>query len=321
MDEMTQVRDFRADAPEPDRARLAPGRQRLMDASASAGRGRVRRLRTDWRFAATGAVAAVAAAALLVVGVVGNDGSPNEVRPGASQTVLGSAAEVLGRAADTVERYEPVAEPGDTQWIYSKSTTQSSGGWPGGETEPPQTSEGWTKYADPEFENWREGDDHSPRERFRYIQDLPSDPEKLLAKAREFYPSGEGDEETTLWHNFRALGVLLDTYPMPPQGLAKMYRALATLPGVSVRDRLVQDVSGRDVIAVYIDGGADANIRTEVLIDPLTYEPVGQRWIVVRDHEEEYPGDTPPRPRKAGDIILETTRLAGAVVDGDGQQP
>ncbi|GAA3827152.1 CU044_5270 family protein [Streptomyces phyllanthi] len=319
MDEMTQVRDFRADAPTPDRARLAQGRARLTEAAA--GGGRARRLRADWRLAAAGAVAAVTAAALLVVGVVGGDGSPGTVRPGASQTALGSAGEVLERAADTVEGYDPVPVPGAGQWIYEKTVQQSSGGWPGGSQEPPQTDEGWTRYADPRFENWREGDDHSPRERFRFLQQLPDEPGALLKKAREFYPSGDGSKEPVAQHDFRALSVLLDTYPMPPEGLAKLYRALATVPGVKVRDRLVEDASGRRVIAVYVDGGAKATSRTELLIDARTYEPVGQRWIVVRDHEEKFPEDTPPRPWKAGEIVHQSARVEAAVVDAKGDRP
>ncbi|MGP4042948.1 CU044_5270 family protein [Streptomyces sp. 2A115] len=319
---MTQVRDFRADAPAPDRARLAPGRTRLMEAAAR-GQGRSSRLRADWRLAAAGAAVAVTAAALFVAGTVGGDGSPGRVTPGTSQTALGSAKEVLGQAADTVEGYEPVSAPGTSQWIYEKTVQQSAGGWPGGETEPPRTNEGWVKYADPRFENWKEGDDHSPRERFRFIQQLPDDPAQLLKKAREFYPSGEGNKEARAQHDFRALGVLLDTYPMPPEGLAKLYRALATVPGVEVRHQLVQDVAGRDAIAVYRDENARANERTEILIAPSTYETVGQRWVVIRDYEEQYPddGETPPRPWKAGDIVLQSARLDAAVVDAKGQRP
>ncbi|MEV0221328.1 CU044_5270 family protein [Streptomyces sp. NPDC050704] len=317
---MTQVRDFRADAPAPDRARLAPGRTRLTEAAQ--GQGRTRRLRADWRLAAVGAAVAVTAAALLVAGTVGGDGSPDRVTPGTSQTALGDAAEVLGRAADTVERYDPVSAPGTGQWIYEKTMSQSSGGWPGGSKEPPRTDEEWMKYADPRFENWKEGDDHSPRERFRFIQQLPDDPAELLKKAREFYPSGEGENEPRAQHDFRALSVLLDTYPMPPEGLAKVYRALATVPGVDVGDRLVQDVAGRDAIAVYLDVNARANQRPEILIDPSTYELVGQRWVVLRDYEEQYPdGETPPRPWKAGDIVDQSARLETAVVDAKGERP
>ncbi|MER5180644.1 CU044_5270 family protein [Streptomyces sp. NPDC002896] len=320
MDEMTRVRELRADVPSPDRARLAPGRVRLLDAVQKG-----ERPRTAWarrHFVIAGVVAAVTAVAVAVSLLVGGAGSGHEVTPATSESALDSAAKVLGRAADTVEGYKPVATPGDSQWIYEKTMSQSSGGWPSGTQEPPRTDEGWTKYADPRFENWREGDDHSPRERFRFIQQLPDDPEALLEKARKFYPSGKGSKETPAEHDFRALSVLLDSYPMPPEGLAKLYRALATVPGVDVGHQLVKDVAGRDAIEIHRNGGAKATTRTEILIDAHTYEPVGRRWIVVRDYAEKYPGgDTPERPWKEGDIVIQSARLDAAVVDEKGQLP
>ncbi|MER5855696.1 hypothetical protein ABT131_08745 [Streptomyces sp900105245] len=39
----------------------------------------------------------------------------------------------------------------------------------------------------------------------------------------------------------RALSVLLESQPIPPQALAKLYRALAAVPGAEVTDHLVRD--------------------------------------------------------------------------------
>lgn len=69
MDEMTRLRELRADAPVPHRAALAPGRKRLTD-SIEGGSRRTFRLRADWRIASLGAVVAITAAALFVTQIV-----------------------------------------------------------------------------------------------------------------------------------------------------------------------------------------------------------------------------------------------------------
>src|SRR5690349_21369328 len=111
---MKDVREFRAGAPKPDRARLAEGRDRL---SSAARRGRGRRLRADWRFAAVGAAAALTAVAVLASGLGGSGHSGAErTSPAAPRTVPGSVQEVLEQAASTVERADPPPTPHAGQW-------------------------------------------------------------------------------------------------------------------------------------------------------------------------------------------------------------
>ncbi|MCQ4207316.1 CU044_5270 family protein [Streptomyces longispororuber] len=323
VDEMNEVREFRDDAPVADRARLAPGRARLT--AAATGGGRARRLRTDWRLAAVGAVAVAVAATVLATGL-GGDGPSDTQRtaPAATRTVTGTPAEILARAADTVERGRPVPAPRDGQWIYGKSMFGNDGGWPRSSSAPspkPQTNESWKKYADPRFENGREGDDHSPREQFRLLTSLPDDPAAVLKKVRAFYPTDKKYPETAAQHGFRSLKVILGADPMPPEALAKLYRAMATIPGIQVQDRLVRDLAGRDALAVGLDDTGKNPTRTEILIDPRTYRVLGDRWVVTGDFSEKFPGDSPPRPRKAGEIIYQGADLASGVVDRRGQRP
>ncbi|MEV5611307.1 CU044_5270 family protein [Streptomyces sp. NPDC052225] len=325
VDEMNEVRQLRADAPVPDRGRLAPGRARLEEALR--GRARTRRLRSDWRIAAgaaAGAVAAITAVTLLATGV-GGDGTAGPATPAASRLVLGEPADVLGRIADTVEQGPEVPEPGPTQWTYQRVMRGDAGLWPndGAATPEPQIQNEWKKYADPRFENGREGDDHSPRERYRFLKALPDDPKGVLRKAREFYPTGKHSRQSQAEEDFGSLRVLLASYPIPPDGLAKVYRALATVPGVEITDHLVRDVAGREAIAIGVRPGPTTDMRDEVLIDPRTYAYAGGRQIAVRDHMQDYPGadDTPDRPWKTGDIRLQNARLAAAVVDKKGQRP
>ncbi|SEP71377.1 hypothetical protein [Streptomyces radiopugnans] len=82
---------------------------------------------------------------------------------------------------------------------------------------------------------------------------MADDPE--LARIRWFYPSDGGGEpsgdtlrESRDAHHYRAAGVLIKSYPMAHQGLARLYRALATVDGVEVVDHLVKDAAGRDAI-------------------------------------------------------------------------
>ncbi|GAA4993695.1 CU044_5270 family protein [Streptomyces siamensis] len=324
VDEMKDVREFRAGAPKPDRARLAEGRDRL---SSAAGRGRGGRLRADWRLAAVGAAAALTAVAVLASGLGGGGHSDVEPTvPAGTRTVQGSVKEVLERAATTVERADPSPTPHAGQWIYVKKLSASPGIWPESaapQPEPePEPHEHWARYADPRFENGKEGDDRSMRERLRFLDELPDDPAAVLRKVRAYYPPGKNSHESEAEQDMGALSVLFASQPIPPQALAKLYRALAAVPGAEVTDHLVRDLAGRDALAVGHDEKGQ-KIRREILIDPHTYQYLGDRWIVVKDYKDTFPGadDTPDRPWKAGDLMFQNAFLATGVVDHKGDRP
>ncbi|MET7387162.1 CU044_5270 family protein [Streptomyces sp. NPDC005529] len=323
VDEMKDVREFRAGAPKPDQARLAKGRDRL---SSAAERGRGRRLRADWRLAAVGAAAALTAVAVLAYGLGGGGHSGAErTVPATTRTVPGSVKEVLERAASTLERADPGPTPHAGQWIYEKELSATPGMWPKSTSQPepePKPQERWVRYADPRFENGKEGDDRSMRERLRFLDELPDDPAAVLKKVRAYYPSGKGSTQSEGEQDMSGLRVLFASQPIPPQTLAKMYRALATVPGTEVTDHLVRDLAGRDAIAVGHDDKGQ-KIRREILIDPHTYQYLGDRWVVVKDHKVSFPGadDIPDRPWKAGDLMFQNAILAAGVVDHKGDRP
>ncbi|MFF1922821.1 CU044_5270 family protein, partial [Streptomyces sp. NPDC058221] len=246
-DEMTLLRELRADAPAPDRASLAEGRRRL-----TGNTGRRRRLRADWRLAAVATTAVVALATVLGTQLIGGDrGAPTGAAP-ATVTELGSAAQVLRDAAREVAD-DPVPTPKDGQWVYTKDLevrAQEDG--PGEERGGPRETEHWYKYADPAFENGKAGDDHSPRERFLFLAELPSDPAQVKKRARAFYP---GEDESVARHDFGALSMLAMSYPADPKGIAAVYRAMATVPGLrAVRTR---DALNRPVIGIRYPGERD----------------------------------------------------------------
>jgi hypothetical protein len=291
MDEMTAVRELRAEAPTARRADLVAGRDRLLREARKGSR--ARRLRSDWRLASLGAAAAITAAALVVPQVVGGGDAGPGARPGYT-IELGSAKELLNEAADTIAA-GPAVTARDGQWVYTKTveTNVTDDERPG-----PYTDERWTRYADPAMEDGRAGDDHSPREQYAFLRSLPDDSAQVRAKARAFFSATHFSESRTE-HEYRALtAVISRSYVYDPEGLAKVYRALATIPGVRAAD--VQDAAGRDAIALYLEGDGP---REEVLLDPATWLYSGHRYL------------------DDGEVIISGARLEARVVDGKGERP
>ncbi|TFI30070.1 MULTISPECIES: CU044_5270 family protein [Streptomyces] len=354
MDETQFVRDLRAGAPLPDRTRLAPGRRRLLDEATSGGlMSRLRGLRSDWRTAAVGAVAAMTAAALSATLLVGGGDPAAEESLLSGRAPAGSAAEVLRTAALMVGD-DPVPAPRADQWIYVREryydvvreekpaglVAQPDVNYhPLGEKKylvpkpdgiPRDQAEEWIPYADQDAERSRTDQKYSAREIFRFLADLPDDPKAILDEVRAFYPANPPENpETPDEHAFRALGLLAVQQPVPhPQGLAKIYRTLATIPGI--RASRVVDLTGREALAISRaeSGGPPGHVRA-YLLRPSTGLPVGQRWTADADGsytEGEYgdgtpAADTPTTTWKKGDVLVERVRLEGALVDKDHERP
>ncbi|WP_020121458.1 hypothetical protein [Streptomyces canus] len=94
---------------------------------------------------------------------------------------------------------------------------------------------------------------------------------------------------------------------LPSKGLASLYRALATLPGGTVVDHLVETASGRRAIALdhhTRDGypGTEEKLRDQWLLDPQTYRVTGMRMLL---------GDK---------VVGGNSLLATAVVDRAGER-
>ncbi len=302
MDEMTVVRELRAEAPPAGRAPLLAGRDRLL--RETAGRTRSRRLRGDWRL--TAAATAALITAVVLVGTQMADRGQDGVRPGAGPDYtleLGSAKDLLNDAAAAIAA-GPAVTARDGQWIYLKSVeSNATDDEPGA-----QTDERWQAYADPRLENGKAGDDHSPREEYDFLRSLPDDPAKVRAEAQAFFYATD-KSETDTQHEYRALvAVLSRAYVYDPAGLAKVYRALATIPGVRAAE--VRDEEGRDAYALYLKSPADTS-RDEVLLDPDTYLYAGYRSVALSGNFEW----------NEGDVVLSGARLALAVVDEKGERP
>ncbi|MFE4332857.1 CU044_5270 family protein [Streptomyces sp. NPDC056831] len=319
MDEMTRLRELRADAPVPDRSALAPGRLRLTETIAS-GR-RARRLKADWRVAAFGAAAAITVAAVLGTQLV-DAAAPDRSGPAATTGTLrlDSPAEVLNRAADALEKQQAAPEPRDDQWIYTKTVMARPDNLPEGSFS--YDPGNWVPYDNSAAaRNGKDDDYRTSRQVYRAANELPDDPARLLAKVRSFYPTGHPPEslpEPEAVHSFRAMGLFIQAYPIAPRALARVYRALATVPGVRVTDHLVKDAAGREVIAITRKEDGTHQQR-EILIDPTTFGYAGQRFVVTEDYTFQL--KLPPEKFKAGQITLSEARVEAAVVDAKGEKP
>ncbi|MFF0726463.1 CU044_5270 family protein [Streptomyces sp. NPDC004134] len=333
MDEMSKLREWRADAPAPGRERLAPGRRRLLDAAGARRRRRLPAL-GDWRVVSGAVAAGVTAVALLSTNLGGGTGGEGTPAAGGDVQVTEAtpappsrASELLQKAAVVVAA-DPVPEPEEGDWVYVREVSL-------GVTDPaddsPATREDWYEYADPEFENWNEGDDHSPRERFEYLAALPEDTDAVLQKARWFYPqsggrpdsenpgAGRSPADLAEW-NFSSLRVLAGTAPMHPVGLSRVYEAMATIPGLRVAEGTVKDAAGRRALAFSVESDPDGMpVRDEVLIDPTTYTYLGTRSVATDDMGLEGGGDE--KQWVEGDIVTSTAVLTTALVDDDGLRP
>lgn len=313
MDELAKVRQLHDDVLEPDRTRLAVSRRKLV--AATAGKTAPRRPRPGWQLTALGAAAAIGAVVLLATNLVSE---PDDTSGPASAVGIGFATvpEMLEHAAAVVEN-RPSSAGQDGQWVYTKRAERNVT-----DQEHPRTiSEEWTRYANPAFENGSKGDDYSPRKRFGILSSLPDDSDQVLDAIRKVYPTG-GEKMSAAHHGYNALTVLVDAYPMPSKALAKLYRALASIKGVDMKDGLVRDAAGRPAIAVFVDSAKDADqSMRQILIDPNTYDIAGTR--LVAGQVEEVPKDGPiDKPRyKAGDTILEYAILKEALVERNHQRP
>jgi hypothetical protein len=126
MNDLDQLREFRAEIPYPERPRLSPGRSRLL---AAARRPQRRRFTVTRRNTLLLPAAAAAAAVAVAAGLAGyglSTSSAPAPRPSAApkhpaapdQAVL--AARVLHDASAAASRVPPRTTPSPGQWIYSK---------------------------------------------------------------------------------------------------------------------------------------------------------------------------------------------------------
>ncbi|MFJ9638238.1 CU044_5270 family protein [Streptomyces sp. NPDC101178] len=240
------------------------------------------------------------------------------------------AASWSDRAADYLERQKVPPEPRSDQRIHLREVDGASGNAQavkelreaGVEVPPELSSDRWIPYDGKDAGNDVSDTDHrTARESYRIAAALPENPEALLAKLRATFPTGDGtdggEEESEDAHSFRAVSVLLRSYPIPPDAMARIYRALATVKGVKVTHHLVEDAAGREVIAVVRQEHMEFT-RTDLLIDPVDYGYAGTREVVVESYGTVGSDEEPAEQREPGDVLIDIARTHAAVVDAKG---
>ncbi|MFI8187456.1 CU044_5270 family protein [Streptomyces sp. NPDC085946] len=345
MNELSDLRSLRRDAPLPGAGRLAPGRARLTEAlrrETAAPPATPPRRRTVL-------VGAVATAALAVTGgvlVSLPDDTPAGAPPGRQVLSARASAEALELAAATVEKH-PVTEPGPKQWVYEKSTAFVRG--------EPRTSEEWTRwdgtgharlpgippagdvtgfdpdelrvwYGPNQEEKWKEQgyDDRSQRQFWRFLATLPSDPDRMMRRIREEAAIGAVEGETRAERDWREISVLYRSVLIPPKVQAGLFRALAKIPGARV-EKGVKDPLGRAAISVsvYYEKPSAAGWQGEqsLFFDPDTYVFLAQKQHTTpMEPPEDAPGNLSPAPRHDDGWVI-TARAAWGVVDKPGARP
>jgi hypothetical protein len=272
MDELTLVREFRADAPV---GAPTAAREVLMDAIAPA-----RRSRRRWP-AAAAAVVTIAATAVVL-------------QNGPATAPSASAAIVLEQAAAVVAS-DPVPRPRDDQWILQTMYGGSSLGGP----VPTVPGRAWFRFDGTQFANapW----DHperlrvqdlmddprvpSPAEWYDFAAHLPHEPAALLAALRDSdLVDAQGESEAV--RDFDAVLDVLGQPVLPAQARADLYRALATIPGVATDEDAEPDLLGDPVVSVTLDGAPEPTgirSRRELLLDPGSYTYRGTRVTALED--------------------------------------
>jgi len=340
MDELTKLRDFRADTAPPPDGQLAEGGRRLVSQIREGRRARWRHtvagvLRVT---AATGvrrtALAGLTAAAVTAGVLVAVPGGGSR---GPAHTL--TVAEVLDAAA-TNAAAAPGKEPKAHQWLYTRDydcmTTC-------------RTNEDWLRYdgdqsafLDPKAKGVHVlvndfgplhvppgvsrpigGPDARPQETRARMAKLPTEPHALLKALRDdpyfadvYTKLGMVPASSPTAAFDRVVALLSLTETAPPALTAALYRSLAHIPGVHLLAKPMKDAAGRPGLAVEgtsVDGAPSTVSRTYLILDPKTYAYRGSRLEV---HE----GD-PRVPKQNRDWSESSARLAFAVVDHPGQRP
>jgi hypothetical protein len=295
MTDLDLVRDLRADVPSPTRERLAPGRARLLASISRPSRPRYARRAV---LPVTAAAAASAVAVAVASGAFSGPATRSAaVRPPAIRLTL--TAQLLTTAAATVAEH-PAVQPGPHQWFYTKFVAHDHG-------QPTQSNKNWETFDGRQTAYFQNGQlivhktlgvfggggptplgeynaNATPQTAYNALASLPSSPKALLAvigtQVAKLGPSVASGSVVSLYApkgrdelEFDYLAQLLwnSVTGEPPAAEAAVFRALAAIPGVSSQQGIT-DIVGRPAIGLSDNGG-----KTQLLLDPQTYQVIGMR--------------------------------------------
>ena len=339
MDDLDLVREFRADLPPARPADLARGRARLSAAMRPA----TARRRATRILLPAGAVATAAVAAVVGLTLAGTFSSTPPSTPVAAPTSAPQAVPAARLLADASAALaaQPDVEPAPGQWIYTNSISYD---YPDARSTDPEwiTFDGNEtayiqngqlvihKNTDPVPPGAPYAQDYSPKTSYEAMAALPADPKALLAyvdkqmagenivelmsssplgfyAAKDTTPQREFDYLTgLLWQSQRAA---------PPSALAAVFKAMATIPGITTQSN-VPDDTGTPTVAISANGGL-----TRMLLDPATYRVRGAQSLSNGTNPVKLgngkPPSTPWPPR--GQIAGSLTIAQASLVSGPGK--
>lgn len=295
MNDLHLVRELRADVPSPTRERLAPGRARLLASISRPSRPRYARRAV---LPITAAAAACAVAVAVASGAFSGPATRSAaVKPPAIRLTL--TAQLLSTAAATVAKH-PAVRPGQHQWFYTKIVAHDYG-------QPTQSNKNWETFDGRQTAYFQNGQlivhktlgvfggggptplgeynaNATPQTAYNALASLPSNPKALLAvigtQVAQLGPSVAAGSVVSLYApkardelEFDYMAQLLWNAATgePPAAQAAVFRALAAIPGVSSQ-RGITDIVGRPAIGLSDNGG-----KTQLLLDPQTYQVIGMR--------------------------------------------
>ena len=288
MDELTLLRSLRDDIAEPSAERLAPAFAKLDDAmhdAAPTSASRPRRRRHPIRWAAAGlSVAAAAAAAIVIGGVLA---PPHPEAASAAATVLRHAA------TEALADPDPVAGPGQYLKLEARYLVGEDEGTAKTEQDrirmtdlyvPANLDDEWVQIfhggglgttvrrgaagAYPNFNG------PTQAEQLREILDIPTGSgAETLAFFDAQYQGGSTSREEDNW---KRITDVLDAYPLPALLRARLFEALALIPGTTSTPG-VANLDGRIGVAIGRSEPNRGDSRREIIVDPDTGQLIGIR--------------------------------------------
>ncbi|GAB3990426.1 hypothetical protein GCM10029978_118280 [Actinoallomurus acanthiterrae] len=340
---MNELERMCAEVPPPGPTAVIEGRRRLLDAAQAAqavpatrpSRRPFRLPRTGVRLAVVGALAVTIAAGVTIaqnVGGTDGHGHPRPVLPIIPAGPVANAEDLLKRAAGAADA-QPFA-PRPDQWIYVESHQR----FPaiGTRVNTPKTplvnftERTWWRADGKQIARAQEGHYGDGKVRiengnglwkhnYPLLAALPTDPAALDAfvASHEFIgglkPRNAEERAVALYGQYCAI---LRNGVAPPKIVAAVYRAIARLPGVTLRKNTV-DLAGRPAIAV--GRVEEGYLFREILIDPKTYAYLGERDVAIKDRAATI---TDGRwTIKKGAILDLETHATPKIVDRPGQRP
>ncbi|GAA0348669.1 CU044_5270 family protein [Actinoallomurus spadix] len=340
---MNELERMYAEVPPPAENAVLEGRRRLLAAAhgtspVTAPRPARRLLglpRMGVRLAAVGALAVTIAAGVTIaqnVGGTDKEGRPRPVLPVIPAGPVANAADLLNRAATAAES-RPFA-PRPDQWIYVESRQR----FPaiGTHVTTPKTrlvnfvERTWWRADGKQIARTQQGaygdgklrietGNQLWKHNYPALAALPTDPTALDAWVASHVfiggmrPKNAEERAAALYDQYSAV---LRNGVAPPKTEAAVYRAIARIPGVTLRKNVV-DMAGRPAIAV--SRVTEGYLAKEILVDPKTYAYLAERVIVVKDHTLNAL-DGRSVDKKGAVLNLEMHSIP-KVVDRPGQRP